>query len=130
MLGTNFTNHQMFIYKQISFTFVNSVHALKSSQQLKTSNISMGVKVKQMQFTTVHYSKLINLVFIYYLTVLMLSRRSLFSLSDGNENAFATVVNVQLQSSELIHCEKRRRKYPHQTKRKEYCNKKKYLVKR
>lgn len=61
----------------------------------------MGVKVKQMQFTTVHYSKLINLVFIYYLTVLMLSRRSLFSLSDGNENAFATVVNVQLQSSEL-----------------------------
>lgn len=87
----------------------------------------MGVKVKQ--FTTVHYSKLINLVFIYYLTVLMLSRRSLFSLSDGNENAFATVVNVQLQSSELIHCEKRR-KYSHQTKRKEYCNKKKYLVKR
>lgn len=62
----------------------------------------MGVKVKQMQFTTVHYSKLINLVFIYYLTVLLLSRRSLFSLSDGNENAFATVVNVQLQS----HCEK------------------------
>lgn len=75
----------------------------------------MGVKVKQMQFTTVHYSKLINLVFVYYLTVLMLSR-SLFSLSDGNENAFATVVNVQLQSSELIHCEKRRRKYSHQTK--------------
>lgn len=66
----------------------------------------MGVKVKQMQFTTVHYFKLINLVFIYYLTVLLLSRRSLFSLSDGNENAFATVVNVQLQSSELIHCEK------------------------
>lgn len=54
MLGTNFTNHQMFIYKQISFTFVNSVHALKSSQQLKTSNISMGVKVKQTQFTTAH----------------------------------------------------------------------------
>lgn len=87
----------------------------------------MGVKVKQ--FTTVHYSKLINLVFIYYLTVLMLSRRSLFSLSDGNENAFATVVNVQLQSSELIHCEKRRRKYSHQTKRKEYCNKKNILLK-
>lgn len=60
----------------------------------------------------------------------MLSRRSLFSLSDGNENAFATVVNVQLQSSELIHCEKRRRKYSHQTKRKEYCNKKIYLVER
>lgn len=88
----------------------------------------MGVKVKQMQFTTVHYSKLINLVFIYYLTVLMLSR-SLFSLSDWNENAFATVVNVQLQSSELIHCEKRRRKYSHQTKRKEYCNKKNILLK-
>lgn len=88
----------------------------------------MGVKVKQMQFATVHYSKLINLVFIYYLTVLMLSR-SLFSLSDGNENAFATVVNVQLQSSELIHCEKRRRKYSHQTKRKEYCNKKNILLK-
>lgn len=59
----------------------------------------MGVKVKQMQFTTVHYSKLINLVFVYYLTVLMLSR-SLFSLSDGNENAFATVVsdNYKVQS--------------------------------
>lgn len=58
----------------------------------------MGVKVKQMQFTTVHYSKLINLVFIYYLTVLLLSRRSLFSLSDGNENAFATVTKFRVNS--------------------------------
>lgn len=78
-----------------------------------------------MQFTTVHHFKLINSVFIYYLTVLLLSRRSLFSLSDGNENAFVTIVNIQIQSSEIMHCEKRRRKNSNKTKRKEYCKHKK-----